>query len=63
LDPKTELNSEVGKIKQYVDWVNKDVEAFGPRLLHVATTSAQARREKVVHDKEVADSFGLPQKP
>jgi hypothetical protein len=62
-DPKAELNSEVGKIKQYVGWVNKDVEAFGPRLLRVATTSAQARHEKVVHDKEVADSFGLPQKP
>jgi hypothetical protein len=62
LDPKPALESQVESIRQCVDWVNADVAAFGPRLLSAATAAAQARHDKVVRDKEVADSFGLPQK-
>lgn len=62
-DPKAALDSEVGKIKLWVDRVNTEVAAFAPRLLRVASEAAQVRHDKVVHDKEVADSFGLPQKP
>ena len=47
---KNELDNEVGKIKQYVGWVNADVAKFNESLANAARSLAQARRDKILAD-------------
>lgn len=61
-DAKTLFDTEVGRIKDYVSWVNADVEKFNNRLEGSALRAAQTRREKVMADHALVESLGLPVK-
>jgi len=59
---KGALDSEVDKVKKYVDNANADVAAFNTRLDGAARAAAERRRAKVLADRELVASLGIPVK-
>lgn len=59
-DLKGVFSAETGRVKEWVSWVNADVEEFNRRLEEAALRAAEARREKVRHDEEAMASLGVP---
>ncbi len=57
---KGHLDGELAKIRQFLGWVNADVDTFNDRLEGLALTSATRRREKVIADHDLIASFGVP---
>lgn len=59
---KGALDNEVAKVKDYVDNANADVAAFNARLDGAAMAAAERRRAKVLADRELVASLGIPVK-
>ncbi len=57
---KGALESEVAKVKKHVDYANADVAAFNARLDGAARAAAERRRAKVLADRELVASLGIP---
>jgi hypothetical protein len=59
---KAALDGEVAKVKMYVDNANADVAGFNERLDGAASAAAERRRAKVLADRDLVASLGLPVK-
>jgi hypothetical protein len=57
---KPGLDREVENVKLYVGYINADVAKFNEHLPTVARQAAQQRRDKVVGDRELEASLGVP---
>lgn len=58
-DLKGSLESEVGKVKEYVGHANADVGRWNARLLELAGQHAERRRQKVIGDRELIATLGV----
>jgi len=59
---REELDRTASSIKSYVTTVRSDVERFNKELEQSARGAAERRRAKVLADRELVASFGLPVK-
>jgi hypothetical protein len=59
-DVKSQFETEATCIKQYVGWVNGEVNEFNRKLEGTALSAVKARREKVRADEELVGSLGPP---
>ena len=57
---KCEIESAVGNVRSYVEWVRNDVEAVNRDLPTHARRTVEARREKLRKDQGLAVSLGIP---
>jgi hypothetical protein len=57
---KPALDRELEKVKLYVGYANADVAKFNERLGGEAGAAVQQRRDKVLGDRELAASLGVP---
>lgn len=57
---KSALDAEVAKVKLYADYANADVSRFNAGLDAIARAAATRRREKVIADRELVASMGIP---
>jgi len=57
---KAALDTEVAKVKQCVEHANSDVTGLNARLEGAARQAAERRREKVLADRELMASLGVP---
>ncbi len=57
---KNELDRTVTSIREYVQTANADLDSFNRALPTKALAAATARREKVLADKDLAASLGVP---
>lgn len=55
-----QLDATVASIKQYVDWVNADVAIHNRGLEARARAAVEGRRAKVLADRELVASLGVP---
>lgn len=57
---KAELDRMLSAIRGYVGYVNTEVDAFNERLGDAALKAVAARRSKVLADRELVASMGVP---
>lgn len=57
---KATLEAEMAKVKTYVGHANADVGAFNERLEGTARQRVEERRAKVIGDRELVASLGVP---
>jgi len=57
---KSALETELDKVKRCVEHANSDVTSFNARLEGAARQAAEHRRQKVLTDRELMASLGVP---
>lgn len=57
---KTNLEQQLSLVRQYVGWVNADVEQHNRSLEATARSAVQARRQRLLQDQNLAASLGYP---
>ena len=51
---------DLNQTQDYVGWVNEDVTKFNTALREKARQQLEARREKLLHDRDLVESIGFP---
>lgn len=57
---RTDFDRAKAQIKNYVDWINQDVSRYNESLPVSARSAAEQRRSKVVADRDMLASLGVP---
>ncbi len=57
---RADFDRVIAQIKQYIGWVNDDVAGYNARLADEAKTAVTRRREKVLADRALIASLGVP---
>lgn len=59
-DIKHKLDRELDKVKQWLDWVRKDVEKFNQKFPQEIESQITTRRKKLLKDSNLASELGVP---
>lgn len=57
---KKGLENEIDKLEEHLGWAAKDVRAYNTRLRNDITREAEARRNKVLADRDTEAMLGVP---
>jgi hypothetical protein len=57
---KSQFDSELGKIRQHLDWARSDVAQFNSELPTLAKEAIEWRRQKLLNDRGLVASLGFP---
>jgi hypothetical protein len=57
---KAYLDSELGKLRQYLEWTVRDIEQFNATLLSDLRAAIERRRQRVLSNQNVVASLGYP---
>jgi hypothetical protein len=60
---KDTLNGVLNDIERYLGWQRSTIEGFNSNLLIQARRSIEARRERLLRDRNLVSSLGFPVKP
>ena len=55
-----EINSRINNIKQYLEWVKKDIEIFNTELEPFIRDTIKKRKEKKMKDLDLVSRLGIP---
>lgn len=59
---KSAFDGDLGNLKQYLDWVERDVNNFNNQLKQEIRQRVESRRQKILKDQEMVASLGVPLK-
>lgn len=59
---KAALEQELGEVKQYLEWQERDIEQHNNALRGIVSKAVEDRREKLGKQSGIADMFGIPLK-
>lgn len=57
---KVSLDEQIGSIREYLEWLEKDVSGYNGSLLAKARRLIEARRNRVLKDRGLVASLGFP---
>lgn len=57
---RAEFERDLGTIKQHLEWMAKDVAPFNASIAGLVSQQIQARRDKLIKDRDLAASLGYP---
>lgn len=57
---KQDLMRSLGNVKQYIDWIEKDIEPFNKELPKIAQVRIEQRKAKLLEDQGLVESLGFP---
>ena len=55
-----EFRRDLASLKQYLGWVERDVNQFNETIEEKASQYISARREKLLHDRGIVENLGFP---
>jgi len=59
---RSEFDSDLGKLKRYLNWVEKDVVQFNKQFIQHIRERIEWRKEKVLKDRGLVSALGFPMK-
>ena len=59
---KSEFDKDLSEIRQFLEWITHDVSSFNASLRDKARIRIEARRQKLLKDKNLVASLGFPLK-
>ena len=59
-DIRSELTGDIKNLKQYLTWIAGETERFNSSIREDACQGIRARREKLHHDRQLAEELGFP---
>ena len=60
---RSELNSTLNDIDQYLGWQRKDAEVFHQRLVNHARAAIEQRKQRLLRDRNMAADLGFKMRP
>ena len=57
---KNSLNKQLGNIKVYMDWINRDAILYNSQIKVLITEEINTRKSKLLEDQKIISSLGFP---